>query len=153
MWAAAMRLLSKVRAGKNVYVVHLGDHDPSGIDMSRDIKERIELFINHHLETNVGGVPWSGVEGFTLNRIALNMAQVEQYSPPPNPAKITDSRARAYIKRFGDESWELDALEPAVLTALIQDTVATLRDQDRWDERVEAENEAKEKLRKAAKKL
>ena len=141
MWSAAMRLLRQLQAGKEVYIIHLGDHDPSGIDMSRDIQDRIEMFVRHHM---------GSLAEFTLNRVALNMAQVEHYNPPPNPAKVTDSRATKYIDRFGDESWELDALEPAVLTALIQDTVASLRDQDRWDASVEREEEAKLKLRKAA---
>jgi hypothetical protein len=140
MWAAAMRLLKQIKAGKEAYVIHLGDHDPSGIDMSRDIADRIKLFIRHHL----------GASDFTLNRIALNMSQVERYSPPPNPAKITDSRAGRYIAEYGDESWELDALEPRVLTTLIQDTIAGLRDDALWGESVEAEDAAKESLREAA---
>jgi hypothetical protein len=143
MWAAAMRLLKQVRAGKEVYVIHLGDHDPSGIDMSRDIKDRIELFVNYHL---------SGA-AFTLNRIALNMDQVEEYNPPPNPAKVTDSRAAKYIDEYGNESWELDALEPRVLTALIQSTVAELRDEDLWQESLAGEEKAKDRLRKAARAL
>jgi hypothetical protein len=67
-------------------------------------------------------------------------------NPPPNPAKITDSRANSYIAEYGDESWELDALEPSVLTRLIQDTVAELRDDDLWNEALEAEDHAREWL-------
>ena len=144
MWSAAMRLIRQLRAGKQVYVIHLGDHDPSGIDMSRDIRERIEMFLSRHLE---------GTRKFELNRIAMNMDQVERYSPPPNPAKITDSRAARYIKEYGDESWELDALEPSLLTALIQDSVSKLRDQELWDASVTAEDEARERLREAAETL
>jgi len=101
-----MRLLTQVRAGKQIYIIHLGDHDPSGLDMSRDIRERIDMFMSRH--------PGKALN-FELNRIALNMDQVRQYSPPPNPAKITDSRASKYIKEFGNESWELDALEPSLI--------------------------------------
>jgi hypothetical protein len=143
MWVAAMRIVKQLEAGKSVYVVHLGDHDPSGIDMSRDITDRITMFVEHHL----------GGSAFELNRIALNMNQVRQYNPPPNPAKITDSRATAYIAKHGDESWELDALEPRVLTALIQDTVENLRDPDEWDAAVKREDKAKAALRAAAVKL
>lgn len=154
MWAAAMRLLKHIRAGKAVTVIHLGDHDPSGIDMSRDITSRIELFVRHHLgEDNGAALGHHDDSGFTLNRIALNMSQVKQYNPPPNPAKVTDSRASKYIDRFGNESWELDALEPRVLTALIQDTVAALRDESIWNESIVKENDAKHRLKNAAKKL
>jgi len=141
MWAAAMRLLSKVNAGKDIHVIHLGDHDPSGIDMSRDIEERIRLFINHHSARALGEF---------VSRIALNMDQVEQYNPPPNPAKLTDSRCAGYIERFGDESWELDALEPSVLNTLITSTVSEYRDIDLWDEAVERENLSKAALDKCA---
>jgi hypothetical protein len=58
-------------------------------------------------------------ERLTFTRIALNMDQVEAYAPPPNPAKLTDSRSNAYVKRFGGQSWELDALPPDALAGLI----------------------------------
>lgn len=50
-----------------------------------------------------------------VRRLALNMEQVRKYDPPPNPAKVTDSRFAAYCDQFGDESWELDALSPKVV--------------------------------------
>ena len=50
-----------------------------------------------------------------VRRLALTWRQVRQYSPPPNPAKSTGARYRRYMQEFGDESWELDALEPTVL--------------------------------------
>lgn len=93
-------------------ILHCGDHDPSGIDMTRDIRERLALFCEHH-----------NAEPPKVIRIALNMDQVKQYNPPPNPAKITDSRSDSYIEKFGKKSWELDALEPKVLTKLIQDNI------------------------------
>lgn len=170
MWSAAMRLLEKVRKGKKVHVIHLGDHDPSGIDMSRDIEDRIKMFIEHHLlgdhvradsrhaikdgeevEEWVKRTRYQGVsEAFTLNRIALNMDQIRKYNPPPNPAKMTDSRSTSYVDNFGDESWELDALEPSVITALIEGAVEDLRDEDTWNDAVEIENGHKEDLKVAA---
>jgi hypothetical protein len=65
---------------------------------------------------------------------------VEEYSPPPNPAKITDSRARTYIAEYGAHSWELDALDPDVLGALVRDTVVELRDEALWDAALEEEH-------------
>lgn len=66
-------------------------------------------------------------------RLALNHDQVEQYQPPPNPARLSDSRAADYISKYGDSSWELDALEPAVIAQLIRESVLKCRDQVRWD--------------------
>jgi hypothetical protein len=118
MWAAAQRHRRYARRGQKPVVIHLGDHDPSGIDMTRDIQDRLALF----------GAPTRVI------RIALTMDQVEQYQPPPNPAKITDSRAADYIDIYGDESWELDALDPATLAALITAEIAVHRDDQMWDD-------------------
>jgi len=85
-----------------------------------------------------------------VKRLALNMAQVTQYDPPPNPAKITDSRAKAYIDEFGTKSWELDALEPAVIAQLIRDNVVAVRDEAQWNRKVEEEKTAREQLTKVS---
>jgi hypothetical protein len=119
MWEAAQRLMRIQREGsQDLVIIHLGDHDPSGIDMTRDIETRLNLF---------GCYP-------TVERIALNMDQVRVYDPPPNPAKLTDSRVTGYIEQYGDESWELDALDPSVLIALIQDEIEVWRDADLWEQ-------------------
>lgn len=125
MWSAAQRFIrQKNREAR--YIIHLGDHDPSGIDMTRDIQERLEMF---------------GADVY-VKRVALTMNQVNTYNPPPNPAKITDSRCGKYIDQYGEESWELDALEPQMLTKLITNEVTALRDDAMYKvicEREEAE--------------
>lgn len=138
MWSAAQRLLGYCYEGQTPIILHLGDHDPSGIDMTRDILDRLNLFMRR--------------EGYSIevNRLALNMDQVQQYDPPPNPAKTTDSRYAGYIELWGDESWELDALEPTVLAALIQDAIDAIKDPDVWDESAAAEREGRELLAKSA---
>jgi hypothetical protein len=98
-----------------VVIIHLGDHDPSGVDMTRDIADRLSMFAESDIE---------------VNRIALNMDQIEEFNPPPNPAKITDSRSGPYIELYGTSSWELDAIEPATLSQLIADTVENYIDED-----------------------
>lgn len=135
-WGAAQRLRRYIEAGQKVTVLHLGDHDPSGLDMTRDIRDRITTFIYRDLYNRTG----SGTEAakvfshLDINRIALNIDQVRQYDPPPNPAKLTDSRSDKYVEEFGDESWELDALDPATLDALIEEHILELRDDDLWRE-------------------
>lgn len=118
MWSAGRRMGNHIAAGLKPVVIHLGDHDPSGLDMTRDIEARLALFAEDEID---------------VRRIALNMDQVDQYNPPPNPAKLTDSRGAGYIQQYGDSSWELDALEPTVLSALIRDAVEPLIDRAAWD--------------------
>lgn len=114
MWSSAQRMLRYKRKGQTPFIFHFGDHDPSGKDMSRDIQDRLELFTGGRVR---------------FDRLALNMDQVEEYDPPPNPAKITDSRAQGYIADFGESSWELDALEPTVLAELVRKAVTGITTQ------------------------
>lgn len=116
MWYAAQRLRGYAVDGLQPTIIHLGDHDPSGRDMTRDVFDRLQMF--------VGEIP--------VKRIALNMDQIEQYAPPPNPAKITDSRYGKYVDEFGEESWELDALEPTVINDLIVDEIKAVIDWRAW---------------------
>ena len=135
MWSSAMRLKAFAKtSGQKPVILHFGDHDPSGIDMTRDITDRLRTFMG----------------GLELRRLALNMPQVEQYKPPPNPAKVTDSRFESYRQNFGGDSWELDALEPSVLVALIRDTVQSLRDDAKWNAAVEEEARDRKSLATAA---
>lgn len=130
---AVEHFLPHLRDGQRVLLLHLGDHDPSGLDMTRDIEERLDLFLG-------------GGRGVEVRRIALNMDQVEEHNPPPNPAKVTDSRFEGYQERFGDESWELDALEPAVLTDLVTTHIEAEIDKDEWQRREDQIEAVKERL-------
>ncbi len=126
-----LRTLSHHSTSQTPVVFHFGDHDPSGKDMSRDIQDRLTLFTGKQLQ---------------FERLALNMDQVEQYRPPPNPAKITDTRANAYIAEFGGESWELDALEPTVLAALVRKAITGVVEQTAMDEANEQQARHRETL-------
>jgi hypothetical protein len=44
MWSAAQRLRQYEAAGQQTIILYLGDHDPSGLDMVRDVRERLALF-------------------------------------------------------------------------------------------------------------
>lgn len=130
-WRAGQRLRMAARDGKDVHIIHLGDHDPSGIDMTRDNDDRLSLFSGGYVN---------------VHRIALNMDQVDQYGPPPNFAKLSDTRAADYIEKYGSDSWELDALEPSVIQDLIEVKVGELIDYDTWYSTDEEEGEVKDLL-------
>lgn len=132
-WRAGRRFASRVQKGQRPIVFHLGDHDPSGIDMTRDNRDRLAMF---------AGVP------VTVHRLALNMPQVEEHRPPPNPAKLTDSRAEDYIRRYGEESWELDALDPRYISDLIEQAILRVRDPHLWNAALNRENEQRARLQR-----
>lgn len=127
MWQAGRRFMRYRREGQQPIVIHLGDHDPSGIDMSRDIEDRLAMFAEAPVR---------------VVRVALNMDQVLAFDPPPNPTKQSDSRSTGYLEAFGEECWELDALPPASLAQIIRDAIEPLRDDDALEAVREREREA-----------
>lgn len=137
MYESAGRFRNASHRHDSLHLLYLGDHDPSGEDMVRDIRDRFEMF---------------GVE-VTVEKLALTMAQVEQYDPPPNPAKMTDSRAKGYVEKHGDSSWEVDALPPEVLSALIRKAIASKLDRAKMDVIIAREQKDKAALVEAAKEI
>lgn len=133
-WRAGQRFSRYIQKGQRPIVFHLGDHDPSGLDMTRDNRERLTLF---------AGTP------ILVQRLGLNMDQIEELNPPPNPAKQTDARFESYREEFGDSSWELDALDPKYIERLIEKNVAMIRDDAQWDQSLLREVEERESIQAA----
>ena len=131
-WRAGQRFAHYIHKGQRPIVFHLGDHDPSGLHMSEDNSNRLNIF---------AGVP------VTFMRLALNMDQIRKYAPPPNVAKESDSRHDWYVNKTGTtECWELDALEPNVVHQIITDAVLKVRDPKKWDEALQYEAEERDQL-------
>jgi hypothetical protein len=133
-----LRDFSRYYGDQKLIVLDFSDHDPSGIDMTRDLQDRMEMFCKP--------------EGFDfkLIRVALNMPQIKKYKPPPNPAKLTDSRYEGYRRKFGDKSWELDALNPTLLNSLVDEQVELELDAKAWKKRQKEIEEQREIIADAA---
>lgn len=131
-WKAGRRMADYIRKGQRPIIFHMGDHDPSGLDMTRDNRERMEIF---------AGVP------VTVVRLALNRDQVDELGLVENPTKMTDSRAEGYIAEHGYSSWEIDALEPTYIRELISSNVDRLRNEELWEQALAREVAGKDWLR------
>lgn len=182
IYQAYQRFLELIKSGKKVKVLYFGDHDPSGLDMIRDIRERLLKFmcqgeqlsedddfrerIDGWMEENgfdFGDVArneypyftekhainmysntaddhdiedgWSAFykaktqffieenDLFEVIQVGLTMNQIKELDLPPNPTKLTDARAKSYIEKFGRTCWEVDALNPAKLTEIIEEKI------------------------------
>lgn len=132
MYEIGKRLERATWGKKNVVVLYLGDHDPSGIDMTRDIEERLTMY-SHDAPIEV-------------ERLALNWDQIEKWQPPENPAKETDARFESYVRQYGESSWELDAVEPGELANLVRRAVLARRDDELWQQAIELEEEQRKEL-------
>ena len=135
MYEAGKRYIENCRNGRYPHLIYLGDMDPSGEDMVRDISDRLEMY-------NVGELQ--------VTKVALTMEQVESYKPPPNPAKMSDSRAAKYVDKHGTSSWEVDALPPAALSKIIREELSSLVDREMMDKIVAQEEVDKRAVREIA---
>ena len=138
MYDAFMRFYYRgFQEGKPAKVIYLGDYDPSGLDMIRDISTRVYEFAES----------FAPDLDFQVLPIALTLEQIKKFNPPPNPAKTTDPRAKDFIARHGLTSWEVDALRPEVLNKTLDDAILGLIDVEQYKEVVNSEESDKEKLR------
>ncbi len=127
LYEAAKRLAQYADEGYEVLVLYLGDHDPSGVQMTESTDEKVSLFARREIE---------------FRRIALTLEQIKEYNPPANFVKETDSRTDWYVEKFNTtDCWELDALRPPVVDALIRSHVDPLIDKAAWDKTMEDELE------------
>lgn len=110
-------------------VLYLGDHDPSGTDMTRDWQDRLDSFAS----------------GCHVWRIGLTPEQIAEHNLPPQPVKNEDSRAKEYQQKHGADVWELDALPPDELATLVELKIRAFIDNDAWLKR-ETEIEAARSL-------
>lgn len=135
------RYKKQIDMDKEVTILYLGDHDPSGMDMIRDIRERITDMLEA-----------KGIYGkFSVEPIALTMEQIKEHNPPENPAKLSDPRSKWYVDKYGYSSWEIDALPPDTLNTLIRKKIESKIDLKLFEELKEQERLDKSQLLKVAK--
>ena len=83
---------------------------------------------------------------FKIQAIALTKEQIARYKPPPNPAKMSDTRAKKFVAERGNKSWEVDALKPEVLNKILTDAILDHLDIDQYEAMCDAEEGDKEIL-------
>jgi len=139
----AVRRFQKNRGdAERVVVLHFADHDPSGLDMTRDLQDRFNAYSRGFLFS---------VE---VKRIALSINQVRQYDLVPNPTKVTDSRAGGYMARYGDKCWELDAIEPDELVRLVHEAAEVeVTNWDAWNKLKDQDEKERQEIRLAIEEL
>lgn len=126
------------RQGRDItdcILFYLGDHDPSGLDMIRDIRDRVGAFEDGADSVNL-----------TVKHLALTTAQVKKYNPPPNPAKLDDPRATNYVAEHGYTSWEVDALSPSILINSVRRAIIAEIDADKFEAAIKQEGIDKQSL-------
>lgn len=136
---ATLDLRYTIADGQQPIVFHFGDHDPSGLDMTRDMVERLSLFLE--------------IDDPEVRRKAINLDQVDKWKLVPNPANQRDARFVAYSRRYGRKCWELDAIEPEELQGICKRSIERLIDWDVWEKRQREIDTIAKRIRKHAKKF
>lgn len=150
---------------QKITILYLGDFDPSGMDMIRDVEQRIlEFFVGAASLKYQGGKDIKPEDfkravkdhiglDFKVVPIALTRAQIDQYQPPPNPAKMSDPRAMKFVDEHGDTSWEVDALPPEILDQILTNAINDLIDVEQYHSVMDGEEADIKKLRSLKKYL
>jgi hypothetical protein len=136
MFDSYQRFKRAWRNNQQVKILYIGDFDPSGEDMVRDINDRIMEFADGD-DVDLD---------FSIDKIALTKAQIKKYNPPPNPAKMSDPRAKDFVAQHGYSSWEVDALKPEVLDKLLDDNIKKHIDIEKYEAILSNEQADKDKL-------
>ena len=144
MYDAYKRFSEKIEDNKKVIILYLGDHDPSGLDMIRDIHQRTCEFL---IGDSIDPLGDDEIPNFQVRPIGLTMEQIKKFNPPPNPAKLKDPRGTGYIKKYGNVAWEVDALNPETLLELVKENVEELININLFNKQLKKEEKDKEKLR------
>lgn len=195
IYGSYKRIAQRISSGQKAVILYFGDHDPSGLDMIRDIHDRLMLFLSRgksltYLKRQLeewwseSGYEYTDLdverklledlysdndercekakeicdgaklkmyieekELFKVVGIGLTKAQINQHKLPPNPTKMTDSRANNYVKKHGRICWEVDALNPETLTSIVDKEISSRIDHDQFEKIAEREISEKDELK------
>ena len=111
-----------------VEVLHIGDHDPSGVSMFLAFLEDIEAFAR-----DLGG-------NATFARLAVTPDQIAAYDLPTTPPKADDNRA------FNGQTCQAEALAPDVLANILLHAIEARLDRRAYDKVLRREQKIRREL-------
>jgi hypothetical protein len=137
-WSSIREAALRYGESKPATVLYFGDFDPSGEKMTTSLLNRLL---------------WFGFSYPKVVRVAILKEDIARYNLPPDFAKLTDSRAKSFIQRYGNEAVELDALPATVLRERLVASVEELMDLDRLSEVRVRDKEACKRIDKALRRI
>ena len=149
LWSAARDAVAAHRAGKDVVILHVGDFDPSGEDIFRDVVETLRVYawaiaerrpaaeVRGYLRSIGQGASINGemaaaelvamTDWLDFDRLALTPDQIEEYDLPARPPKASDVRTAKFT---GTGTVEVEALPVVVLLQVVEDAIEYQIDPD-----------------------
>ena len=114
---------------RRTIVLHVGDHDPSGVHLFGSLDEDVRAFVDGY-----GG--WCEFE-----RLAVTPEHVERYGLPQAPPKLTDRRS------FVGPTTQAEALDPKRLASIVREAIEERQDAETRRAVIEQEHDERERLR------
>jgi hypothetical protein len=108
-------VFSRIRKSKIVF--YLGDFDSSGMDIERDVRQRVCRY----------------TRSFAMRRLAIFGEDIAKFKLPPQRIKPEDPRARSFRNMHGNQCVELDALPPPELRRHVRKAVTSVIDEAAWE--------------------
>jgi hypothetical protein len=134
--------IGKAGDRQHFILLYVGDRDPSGMYMSEiDLPERLKRYGANDFEEWIG-------KSFDLERIALLDDDTDDL--PLFDAKTEDPRYGWYVENYGEEAWELDAMDPNELRNRVQEAIENYIDPVDWEQHKKIEAVQRETTKRIA---
>ena len=131
--SAAEQIERAAAAGKQTLILHLGDYDPSGEDISRAVQETLLRYVTELWAARTYGHPraiqilgdgaafWGAdLQLPAFERLAVTEQQIADLSLPFRPVKASDPRAARFR---GVGSVEIEAIPRQTILAILRERI------------------------------
>lgn len=112
----------------NVEILHIGDHDPSGVHICTSLDEDLQAFVGHY-----GGE-------VSVTRLAVTPAQVQSMGLPTAPPKSTDRRS------FSGQTTQAEAIPPRRLREIVIEAIEARLDLEIYADILDQETAIRQSL-------
>lgn len=106
------------RIEKPINAYYLGDFDPSGFDLERDVREKLERYCDRE---------------FHWERLAVNAEDFSRFDLIPLKPKKSDARYRKFVTEHGSECAEVDAIPSTELRRRVRESIEKLIPREEWE--------------------
>lgn len=133
---------------KPIYAYYLGDFDPSGFDIERDLQEKLERYSGRRVLPVTEYWDVKSESRLVLwRRLGVCPKDFDDFDLIRLPIKTKDSRATGFLEKYGDAGAEIDALPPSELRRRVTEAIDDHIDVDRWNALIQVEEAERATMR------
>lgn len=133
---------------KSIHAYYVGDFDPSGFDLERDLREKLERYTGMTFGGHLSHPMPEGYQVISWTRLGVNSEDFDDFNLLPLEVKRKDRRCAKFIQEHGEQCAELDAIPPTEIRRRIREAIESHIPQDEWQRLQEVEAAEKESFAK-----